>query len=58
MADVAKTAEILLTDIEDSLGERHEVRRETKERGDGGIKSISRIQVKNVGNEFHDVEGG
>ena len=58
MTNVAKTAEIFLSEIEDGLRERHEVGRKTEKRGDGGIKNISRKQVKNVDNEFHDVEGG
>ena len=58
MANVAKPAEILLSDIEDGLGKRHEVCRKTKERGDGRIKNISRIQVKNVDSKFHEIESG
>jgi hypothetical protein len=30
--------------------------RETEEGGDGGIKDVSKIQVKSVNGEFHDVE--
>ena len=58
VTDVAKTAEIFLSDIEDGLGERHEVCRKAKKRSDGGIEDICGIQVKSVDNEFHDVEGG
>jgi len=45
VTNVAKTAEIFLSDIEDGLGERHEVCREAEKRGDRGIKSISKKQV-------------
>lgn len=57
MTDVAEPAEIFLNEIEDSLGERHEVCRKTKEWGDGGIKDISGIEVKNVDGQFHEIEG-
>jgi len=58
MTDVAKTAEIFLSDVEDGLGERHEVCRKTKERSDRGIEDISGIQIKGVDDDFDDVEGG
>ena len=58
MTNVAISAEIFLSEVEDGLGERHEVCREPEKRGNGGIKAISRIQVKSVDNELHDVEGG
>jgi len=58
VTNVAITAEIFLSDIEDGLGERHEVCRETEKRGDRGIKGISRKQVKSVDNKLHEVEGG
>lgn len=57
MANVAKPAEIFLSDVKDGLGKRHEVCRETKERGGRGIKDVSRIQVKSIDDEFHDIEG-
>lgn len=57
MANVTKPAEIFLNDVKDSLGERHEVGRETEEGGDGRIEDISGIQIKSVDGEFHDIEG-
>jgi len=58
MADVAKTAEIFLSDVEDGLGERHEVCRKAEKRSDGGIEDICETQIKDVDKEFYDVEGG
>lgn len=58
VTNVAKTAEIFLSEIEDGLGERHEVCRKAEKRGYGGIEDISRIQVQGVDKEFHDVKGG
>ena len=58
MTNVAKTAEIFLSDVEGGLGERHEVCRKTKKRSHRGIEDISGIEVKGVDNKFHDVEGG
>ena len=58
MTGVAKTAEILLSEIKEGLGERHEVCREAEKRSGGGIEDIRGIQINNVDNEFYDVEGG
>lgn len=58
MTDVAKAAEIFLDNIEDGLGERHEVCREAEEWGDRRVEDISGIQIEGVDNEFHEVEGG
>jgi hypothetical protein len=58
VTDVAVTTEIFLSEIEDGLGERHEVCSKPEKRGDGRIKGIGRKQVKNVDNELYDVEGG
>ena len=43
VTNVAKATEIFLSDVEDGLGERHEVCRKTKERGDWGIEDIGGI---------------
>lgn len=58
MTNVAKPAKIFLSEVEDSLGKCHEVCRETKEWGDGGVEDIGGIQVKSVDREFHEIESG
>ena len=58
VADVAETAEIFPGEIEDGLGERHEVCRKTEKRGDRGIEDIGEIQIEGVDNEFYEVESG
>lgn len=58
VTNVAITAEVFLSDVEQGLGERHELRGETKKRSNGGIEDIGGIQVKGVDKEFHDVEDG
>jgi hypothetical protein len=56
VTNVAKAAKILLSEVEDGLGERHEVCRETKKWGDGGIDDTGGIQVESVDSEFHEIE--
>jgi hypothetical protein len=58
VTNVAETAEVFLSDVEDGLGERHEVCRKTEKRSGRGIEDIGGIQIKDVDEEFHKVEGG
>lgn len=58
MTNVAIAAEMFLSDVEQGLGERHELCGETEKRSNGGIKDIGGIQVKCGDKKFHNVEDG